>query len=31
MICIETANAGEDVVSIEPGDEHRLSCHIGVL
>jgi glucose-6-phosphate 1-epimerase len=31
MICVETANAGEDVVQIHPGREHRLGCRIRVL
>ncbi len=25
MICVETTNAADDVIMIEPGDEHRLS------
>ena len=24
MVCVEAANAADDVVTIEPGDEHRL-------
>lgn len=24
MVCVESANAGEDVVTLEPGEEHRL-------
>lgn len=28
MVCVETANAVNDVVTIQPGDAHRLACHI---
>jgi D-hexose-6-phosphate mutarotase len=30
MVCVETANALTDGVTIQPGAEHRLSCHIAV-
>ena len=30
MVCVETANAREDVVTLAPGDEHRLGVTIGV-
>lgn len=29
MVCVETANAGPDQVTIPPGDEHTLSVTIG--
>ncbi len=28
MLCVETANAGEDVVTLEPGEAHRLTAVI---
>jgi D-hexose-6-phosphate mutarotase len=30
MVCVESANAGEDVVSLEPGAEHRLRVEYSV-
>jgi D-hexose-6-phosphate mutarotase len=30
MVCVETANADQDVVTVAPGGEHRLSAVIGV-
>ncbi|GAC1386602.1 MAG: D-hexose-6-phosphate mutarotase [Herpetosiphon sp.] len=30
MVCVETANAGTDVVTVPPGGEHRLVTHITV-
>lgn len=30
MVCVETANAGEDVVTVPPGGEHQLAAMIGV-
>jgi len=30
MVCVETANAGEDVAIVAPGGEHRLSAIISV-
>ncbi|HEX9373905.1 MAG TPA: D-hexose-6-phosphate mutarotase [Roseiflexaceae bacterium] len=31
MVCVETANAAADVVTIEPGGEHRLSATIAIV
>lgn len=30
MVCVETANAVNDVVTIQPNAEHRLACHIAI-
>lgn len=30
MVCVETTNAGGDVVTLEPGDSHRLSTILSV-
>jgi len=30
MTCVETANAVNDVVTIQPGDAHVLACHIAI-
>lgn len=30
MVCVETANAGEDVVRVEPGEQHTLAAEIQV-
>jgi D-hexose-6-phosphate mutarotase len=30
MLCIETANAGDDSVTLSPGSEHILKATIGV-
>ena len=30
FVCVETANAGGEVVSVPAGDEHRLVAHIGL-
>ena len=30
MVCIETANAGDDVVTLSPGQRHQLSAKISV-
>ncbi len=31
MLCIETANAGPDVITLNPGGEHRLGTTLGVI
>lgn len=31
MVCIETANAGTDVITLEPGESHTLTTCISVL
>jgi D-hexose-6-phosphate mutarotase len=31
MVCVETANADMDVVTVAPGGEHRLSATIGLM
>jgi len=30
FVCVETANAGDDTVTISPGEEHKLRIHVGV-
>ncbi|WP_439112292.1 D-hexose-6-phosphate mutarotase [Hydrogenophaga sp.] len=30
FVCVETANAGDEVLSVPAGDEHRLVAHIGL-
>jgi hypothetical protein len=30
MVCVETANAFDDSVTVAPGGEHRLTAIIGV-
>lgn len=30
MVCVETANAGDDIVRIEPGQEHTLTAELQV-
>jgi glucose-6-phosphate 1-epimerase len=30
MVCVETANAGDDRITVEPGSEHRLAAIISV-
>jgi glucose-6-phosphate 1-epimerase len=31
MLCVETANAGDDVVTLAPGARHRLACTIAAV
>lgn len=31
FVCVETANAANDVVTVPPGGEHRLVAHIGLV
>jgi D-hexose-6-phosphate mutarotase len=30
MLCLETCNAGNDIVRLAPGQRHCLRTHIGV-
>ena len=30
MVCVETANADSDTVTVTPGEHHRLCTRIGV-
>jgi glucose-6-phosphate 1-epimerase len=30
MVCVESANAADNVVSIAPGEEHRLWVRYGI-
>jgi glucose-6-phosphate 1-epimerase len=31
MVCVETANAAEDVIAIEAGETHRMTAKYRVL